>query len=356
MKIMVAMSGGVDSSVAALLLKKSGAEIMGGTLILRKNDIAEGKHCGTDKDIADAKAVCQKLGIPFYTFDYTDEFDKEVIAKFVDTYKNGETPNPCVFCNNAVKFPAMLYEAQKLGCTHIATGHYAKVKFDQKSGRYLLIRPLDAAKDQTYVLYGLTQEILSHLILPLGDVTDKSEARAAALGAGLVNADRPDSQDICFIPSGDHADFIEKYSGEKEPSCTFVTPEGKEVTASGGISSYTVGQRKGLGIALGRPVYVVSKSAETGRVYLGDEKDLLSTAVLVGECNFIPFENLDKPMRVTAKTRYSQKEAKATITPLEDKKVLLEFDTPQRAMTAGQAAVFYDGEIVVGGGKILGKN
>ena len=354
MKLMVAMSGGDDSSVAALLLKNSGADIMGGTLILRKNDVTEGKHCGTDKDIADALAVCEKLGIEFHTFDYTEQFDKEVIAKFVDTYKKGETPNPCVFCNNAVKFPAMLYEAQKLGCTHIATGHYAKVKFDEQSGRYLLLRSLDTAKDQTYVLYGLTQEVLSHLLLPLGEIADKGEARAAAESAGLVNASRPDSQDICFIPSGDHADFIEKYTGEKEMPCTFITPDGKELAASGGISTYTVGQRKGLGIALGRPVYVTGKSASTGKVYLGDEKDLFSTSVMVDECNFIPFETLDKPMRVTAKTRYSQKESAATITPLENGRVLLEFDDPQRAMTAGQAAVFYDGEMVVGGGKIIG--
>ncbi len=352
MKIMVAMSGGIDSSVAALMLKNSGQEIVGGTLILRENETAEGKHCGTDRDVADAKAVCDRLGIEYHTFDARKEFSEKVIDRFVGIYKSGETPNPCVLCNNFVKFPEMIKNAEALGCTHIATGHYAKVEYDEKSGRYLLLRAGFSAKDQTYVLYGLTQDILSRLILPLGSIADKEAARNKAVEAGFSNADRPDSQDICFIPDGDHAAFIERYTGETEIQCDFVTPEGKRVKAEWGISRYTVGQRKGLGIALGRPIYVIDKSAESNTVTLGDEKELFGTTAIIRNCNFIPFESLTEPLRVTAKTRYSQKELKATITPLENGEVELKFDTPQRAMTAGQSAVFYQGDMVVGGGII----
>ena len=350
---MVAMSGGVDSSAVALKLKNEGHYVAGGTLILHdKNIKGNEKSCGSEKDVRDAKAVAEKLEIEHYMFDYRNDFNKNVMERFVSVYQSGATPNPCIFCNRYVKFPKMIEEAEKLGFDYIATGHYARVKYDEKSGRYLLLRAVDRNKDQTYVLYNFTQYELAHILFPLGDEADKESVRKMAEEGGLVNARKRDSQDICFVPDGDYAAFITRFTGNEQDGGSFVTMSGEFIAKSKPISSYTIGQRKGLGVALGKPQFVIKKSVEENKVYLGDEEHLFTTEAVVTDLNFISIEKLTEPIEVTAKTRYSQKEAKAVISPLENGDVELKFTEPQRAITSGQSAVFYDGDIVVGGGII----
>lgn len=347
------MSGGVDSSVAALLMLEQGLEVEGATLLLHGDSSStEEERCGTETDIADAAAVCERLGIPHRVFDRRREFSERIMKSFVEVYASGGTPNPCVKCNMSVKFPEMLAAADMLGCEKTATGHYARVELDPSSGRWLLKRAKNRAKDQTYVLYALSQQVLSRLLLPLGSIPDKEYARRRAEAAGLVNSRKPDSQDICFIPSGNHVEFIEKFTGQGESSCRLVTEDGRLLGMGKGISAYTVGQRKGLGIALGEPCFVVAKRPESGEIVLGRSESLFERRAEICDCNFISVEGLTEPMRVTAKTRYSQAEAPAVIYPLSSGRVTLEFDEPQRAMTCGQSAVFYDGDIVVGGGII----
>ena len=347
-KILVAMSGGVDSSAAALMLSGDGNEIAGATLVLRRG----GDGCGDEADAAEAKRVCDSLGISHFTVDCTEEFDSRVMAEFARVYRSGATPNPCILCNSRVKFPAMISEAEKLGFDLVATGHYAKVMRDENSGRYLLLRSENREKDQSYVLYGLTQRELSHLVFPLGSALSKTEVRRLAETAGLENADRPDSQDICFIPDGDYASFIDRFTGIKEAPATFVLPDGRRAAAKKGISGYTVGQRKGLGVAFGVPKYVVGKNVVCNEVYLDDESGLFSTRVRLADMNYIPFETLEAPIRVTAKVRYSARETAATLTPTECG-AMLEFDEPVRAAAPGQAAVCYDGDTVIGGGTVI---
>ena len=354
-KALIAMSGGVDSSVAVYLMKKAGFDCMGVTMKLYDNqdlpDTAT-KTCCSISDVADARAVAQNFEIPYYVLNFSEDFDKEVIRRFVDTYIDGGTPNPCIECNRYMKFEKLMHRMYELGYDYVVTGHYARVEKDEKTGRYLLKKGLDETKDQSYVLYNLTQEQLSHTLFPLGNYR-KSEIREIADEMYFVNAHKPDSQDICFVPDGDYATFIERYCGKEFPHGEFVTEDGTVLGEHKGLIRYTTGQRKGLGLSLKEPMYVVKKDLEKNQVVLGRNEDLFTTTLEANDLNWISVEKLTEPMRCTAKARYKQKEAKALLEPLDNGNVRLTFDEPQRAITAGQAVVFYDGDTVIGGGKIL---
>ncbi len=347
-KILVGVSGGVDSSLAAAMLLEGGHEVAGGTLTLfdSRDPLYGGRE---NTDLADAAAVCERLSIEHRVIDLSDDFRREVIGNFVSQYLSGATPNPCVVCNKKIKFGAMLDAAISLGYQKVATGHYARIV--ECDGRFLLYRAADSAKDQSYMLYSLSQTQLSRAVFPLGDLT-KSQVREMAEQRALLTSRKKDSQDICFIPSGDYATFLEQLTGEKSPAGEFCDPCGNVLGTHSGIIRYTEGQRKGLGIALGQPMYVISKSAETNRVVLGDEQALFCRRVYVGNVNFIPFDTLEQPIEVTAKLRYRHTAQKATLYPYKNG-ALLEFSEPQRAPTVGQSAVFYDGDLVLGGGIIL---
>lgn len=354
-KVMVGMSGGVDSSVCALLLREQGYEVMGVTLkMFSEEDIIqaekEGKTCCALNDVLDARSVAYKLGFEHLTFNFKDCFREKVMKQFAESYISGRTPNPCIECNRHVKFDKMLRRAFELGYDYIATGHYAVVEYDEERGRYLLKRPSDRRKDQTYVLYSLTQEQLAHTLFPLGRL-EKSQVREIAEKAGLVNSDKPDSQDICFVPDGKYADFIKKFTGIESPEGNFVSTDGRILGTHKGIINYTIGQRKGLEIALGKPAYVVRKDIESNTVVIGEEQDLYTTELIAEDVNLIALESVTKPLRITAKTRYGQTEQSAMLS-CEDGIYKVVFDEPQRAVTSGQAVVFYDGDIVIGGGTI----
>lgn len=354
-KAMIAMSGGVDSSVAAYLITQQGYETVGVTMNLHHDEdtgITAENSCCTTKDIEDARCVAEHLGIDYHVFNYTDNFRSHVIERFVDAYRNGRTPNPCIDCNRYIKFDQLLKKARELGFDYVVTGHYAITEYDEKSGRYLLKKAVDDSKDQSYVLYSLTQEQLKHILFPLGSMS-KAEARKIAEEQAFINADKHDSQDICFVPDGDYARFIEEWCSLKFENGNFVDLDGNFIAQHKGIINYTIGQRKGLGIAAKAPYYVVSKNLETNEVVLGSNEDLFSSELTATDVNFISIEKLTEPMRVRAKVRYKQKETDATITPLENGNVRVAFDEPQRAIAPGQAVVFYDGDIVVGGGTIV---
>lgn len=352
-KVLLGMSGGVDSSVAALLLMKGGYQTVGVTLKLHnfKDNLQTGeKLCGSSSDIEDAKKVCEKLGIEHYVFNFTDKFENAVIEKFVHEYRVGHTPNPCIDCNRYIKFYEMSKKAEELSIDYIATGHYARV---QKSGdRFLLTKPVDKSKDQTYVLYVLNQQMLSKIIMPLGELT-KTEVRKIAAENGFVNANKPDSQDICFVPDGKYADFIAKKENAPLSLGNFVDISGNIMGKHQGAERYTIGQRKGLGMGFGKPMYVVGKNSENFSVILGDEKDLYTNTVRIEDTVFSAFDRLNAPIRCKGKLRYRQNEEDCIIYPIDEKTVIAEFDKPQRAVTPGQAAVFYDGDTVLGGGTIV---
>lgn len=342
-KVMAALSGGVDSSVAVFLLQKAGYDCSGSIMTL---------HAPSPESVADARSVANRLSIPFYVMDCQDLFHKCVIGDFIAAYERGDTPNPCVTCNRHLKFTHFLNEATALGCDMIATGHYARIRKDESTGRYLLLRAKDSAKDQSYFLYMLTQSQLCRVLFPLGELT-KPEVRQIAEENGFVNARRKDSQDICFVPDGDYASFIEQNTGFVSLEGDYVDINQKFLGKHKGVIHYTLGQRKGLGIALGKPQFVIDKNSETNQVVLGDEEHLFSREVIVKDVNFIPFDDLENEMRVTAKLRYRHNAQPATISKLSNGMVKITFDEPQRAASPGQAAVFYDGDIVVGGGIIV---
>ncbi len=347
MKTLVAMSGGVDSAVCACILKNKGYDVIGANLILH------GKDFDADtKDIIDAKAVCDRLGIPFYSFDFSSDFESMVVKDFIETYQNGGTPNPCVICNRYIKIQKLIEKADELSCEKVATGHYANIEFDESSGRYLLKKAKDETKDQSYVLYQLTQEQLSRLQFPLGQLT-KNNAREIARAEGLKNAERADSQDICFIPDGDYYSFIEKYTGKKQEYGNFIDENGNVLGTHKGIINYTIGQRKGLGVSSFAPLFVTKINPVDNTVTLTHGEGLFDKVLYADNVNLISVEELKEPMRVMAKVRYRQKAQSATATMQSDGKLKVEFDVEQRAITKGQSVVLYDGDIVVGGGIII---
>ena len=352
-RALIAMSGGVDSSVAAYLTQQQGYVCSGATMRLydnRKFSDTESTCCSVD-DVEDARAVAYRLGMPFYVFNFTRDFEERVMDNFVDCYESGLTPNPCIECNRHLKFDRFLRRALELGCSHIVTGHYARITHDTQTGRYLLQKAVDAAKDQTYFLYSLTQHQLAHTLFPLGELT-KDQARTIAQEQGFINARKKDSQDICFVPDGDYLAFMQRYTGKTYPEGDFLDERGKVVGKHKGAVGYTLGQRKGLGLAMGAPVYVCDKNMEDNTVTVGPNESLFHKALLADNWNWFPFPELTTPIRITAKSRSRMTEQPATVYPEENGMARVEFDEPQRAITPGQAVVLYDGDTVIGGGTI----
>ncbi len=347
-KALIAMSGGVDSSVAAYLTMQEGFICSGATMRLYDGDDAT---CGSSDAVEDARSVANNLGIPFYVFDNTEDFRCRVIEDFVAAYEQGLTPNPCIRCNRHLKFSRFLEQALALDCKYIVTGHYARIEQDCHTGRYLLYKAADNAKDQSYFLYALTQRQLSHVRFPLGNL-NKEQVRAIALEQGFLNARKRDSQDICFVPDGDYFAFLQRYTKKAYPCGDFLDLSGKAVGKHNGAVGYTLGQRKGLGLAMGEPVYVCAKDMAANTVTVGPNEALFHTTLLADDWFFFPFETLTQPIRVKAKTRSRMIEQPATVYPEENGVCRVVFDEPQRAITPGQAVVLYDGDLVVGGGTI----
>ncbi len=348
-KLAIAMSGGVDSSVAAYIMRSRGYDCVGTTMLLFSQGGGESEP---SSDAEDARRVSEGLGMQHFVFDLSERFKREVIDRFVDAYTHGRTPNPCVDCNRYLKFGELFAHAAALGCDGIVTGHYARVCFDRERGRYLLKKALDPAKDQSYVLYSLTQGQLARTFLPLGELT-KRQVRDIAERCRLVNASKRDSQDICFVKGESYAAFIERNVGKPFPRGRFIDMSGNTLGMHEGIIRYTVGQRRGIGLSFPQPMYVCAIDAPANTVTLGDRSALFSRELTAVDVNLISVEHLRGPMRVTAKIRYRAPEQRATAAVLDDGTLKVVFDEPQRAVTSGQAVVLYDGDVVVGGGTIV---
>lgn len=348
-KALIAMSGGVDSSVSAYIMKNNGYECVGAMMLLYKG---EDINCSSEINAKDAKSIADSLSIPFYLFDCSERFNEKVIDKFIRCYECGITPNPCVECNRYLKFDELYKKSLELGCDYIVTGHYAKTELDKESGRVLLKRADNHLKDQSYFLYSLTREQIAHTLFPLGNMS-KEETRALAEKIGLVTAQKKDSQDICFVADGDYSTFIEKYKNKKYPQGDFIDTEGNAIGEHRGIIHYTVGQRKGLGIAFNEPMYVKEINTENNTVMLARDEELYESELIADSINLISVDEINEPLRVLAKIRYRHSEAPATVYPLDNNKIRVVFDKAQRAITKGQAVVLYDNDIVIGGGTII---
>ncbi len=361
-KALIAMSGGVDSSVAAALMQEQGYDCVGAMMKLYQREYIEDSEeempggnasCCTADDARDAEAVARKLGMPFYVFRFTEEFRCQVMERFVNSYLHGETPNPCIDCNRYMKFEKLYERARLLGCDKIVTGHYARIGRDEAGGRWQMRKALDQTKDQSYVLYQLTQEQLAHVCLPLGELT-KEKVRALAQEYGFFNAHKKDSQDICFVPDGHYETFIEEYTGKKAPEGNFVTQDGEVLGRHKGIIHYTVGQRKGLGIAAAYPYYVKEIRPESNEVVLCAHEELFQRTLTARDVNWVSIPEPDKEIRVQAKILYRHSPQPATAKVTEEGFLKVTFDELQRAITRGQSVVLYDGDLVLGGGKICG--
>lgn len=363
--IAVAMSGGVDSSTVAALLRAEGHNVIGLTMQLWNQrrlagregmpEAVQGRCCSLD-DVYDARRVAETIGIPYYVVNHERRFEEEVVRPFVQEYLSGRTPIPCSLCNNHLKFDQLLVVAQQIGADQLATGHYARVEFDERRGRWLLKRPADRSKDQTYFLFGLTQDQLSRTLFPLGDMT-KPEVRELARRHSLALSEKPDSQEICFVPGGDYKRFLDAYlaeQGESLPDTAgeLVTVGGEVIGEHSGVHNFTVGQRKGLGVATGSPLYVIQIKGDQKQVVVGGSEDLYCSTLRARRINLISVENLVEPLRVSVKIRHRHEPAPAVIEKTAADEVLVTFDQPQRAITPGQAAVFYQDDVVVGGGWI----
>jgi tRNA-specific 2-thiouridylase len=346
-RALVAMSGGVDSAVTAHLVCALGYTALGVTMRLQREDNA----CCSLSDIEDAARIASSLGMAHEVCDLSPLFEEKVILPFIEAYEHGRTPNPCVACNRHLKFEALYRYGRARGYDTIATGHYARIRYDEASGRYLLLRAADGQKDQSYVLYNMTQEQLAHTLFPLGEMT-KGEVRQRAAALGFPNAEKRDSQDICFVPDGDYAAFIEARTGKTYPPGNFVTLDGRVLGRHRGLIRYTLGQRKGLGLALPAPLYVCALDLAENRVLLGEEQALYTKTLLAHDLNLITAARWEQPQRLSARVRYRQKERPATVTLIDDDTLQVAFDEPQRAITRGQAVVLYDGDVVAGGGVI----